>query len=106
LLVSDQALGAVLALDPATGRKTPVLQGLHSPSGLAFDAGRGVVYVSDTGAGRVLSVAFSGGAPSVVATGLTGPEGVAVDRDGVIYVARTADGGLYRYTKGGATSTR
>jgi len=32
-------------------------------------------------------------------------EGVAVDRDGVIYVARTADGGLFRYTKTGATST-
>ena len=32
-------------------------------------------------------------------------EGIAVDRDGIIYVTRTADGGLYRYTKAGATST-
>jgi sugar lactone lactonase YvrE len=94
--VSDQALGAVLAVNPATGQKTPVLQGLHSPSGLAFDADRGVVYVSDTGAGRVLSVAFGGGAPSVVATGLTGPEGVAVDRDGSLLVVEGDAGRLVR----------
>jgi len=34
-----------------------------------------------------------------------GREGVAVDRDGVIYVAKTGAGGLYRYTKGATTST-
>jgi sugar lactone lactonase YvrE len=96
LLVSDQALGAVFVVDPATGRKSPVLQGLHSPSGLAYDAGHGVIYVSDTGAGRVLSVAFSGGAPSVVATGLTGPEGVAVDRDGTLLVVEGDVGRLVR----------
>ncbi len=28
-----------------------------------------------------------------------GREGVAVDRDGVVYVAKTGDGGLYRYVK-------
>jgi uncharacterized protein YjiK len=28
-----------------------------------------------------------------------GREGIAVDRDGVIYVTKTGDGGLYRYTK-------
>jgi sugar lactone lactonase YvrE len=96
LLVSDQALGVVVAVDPATGRKTPVLQGLHSPSGLAFDGDHGVVYVSDTGTGRVLSVAFSGGAPSVVATGLTGPEGVAVDHDGSLLVVEGDAGRLVR----------
>jgi len=32
-------------------------------------------------------------------------EGIAVDRDGIIYVSRTADGGLFRYVKGNATST-
>ena len=96
LLVSDQALGAVLVVDPATGRRSPVLQGMHSPSGLAFDTGRDVVYVSDTGAGRVLSVAFAGGAPSVVATGLSGPEGVAVDRDGTLLVVEGDAGRLVR----------
>jgi len=33
-------------------------------------------------------------------------EGIAVDRDGIIYVARTAEGGLYRYTKTGTNTTR
>jgi sugar lactone lactonase YvrE len=28
-----------------------------------------------------------------------GREGIAVDRDGIIYMAKTGDGGLYRYTK-------
>ena len=28
-----------------------------------------------------------------------GREGVAVDRDGIVYVAKTGDGGLYRYTR-------
>jgi sugar lactone lactonase YvrE len=28
-----------------------------------------------------------------------GREGIAVDRDGVVYVAKTGDGGLYRYSK-------
>ena len=96
LLVSDQALGAVVAVDPATGRKSPVVQGLRSPSGLAFDGARGVVYVSDTGAGRILSVAFGGGPPSVVASGLTGPEGVTVDRDGTLLVVEGDLGRLVR----------
>jgi DNA-binding beta-propeller fold protein YncE len=34
-----------------------------------------------------------------------GREGVAVDRDGIIYVAKTGAGGLYRYIKGATTST-
>ena len=96
LLVSDQALGTVFAVDPASGRKIPVLHGLRSPSGLAFDRDRGVVYVSDTGAGRVLAVAFAGGTPSVVASGLTGPEGVAVDRDGSLLVVEGDAGRLVR----------
>lgn len=96
LLVSDQALGVVFAVDATTGRKTPVVQGLRSPSGLAFDRSRGVVFVSDTGAGRVLSVAFAGGAPSVVASGLTGPEGVALDRDGSLLVVEGDAGRLVR----------
>jgi sugar lactone lactonase YvrE len=100
LLVSDQALGTVFAVDPASGRKIPVLQGLRSPSGLAFDHRRGVVYVSDTGAGRVLSMAIAGGVPSVVADGLTSPEGVAVDRDGSLLVVEGDAGRLVRIHPG------
>ena len=100
LLVSDQALGTVFAVDPASGRKIPVLQGLRSPSGLAFDRNGGVVYVSDTGAGRVLSMAIAGGVPSVVADGLTSPEGVAVDRDGSLLVVEGDAGRMVRINPG------
>ena len=34
-----------------------------------------------------------------------GREGVAVDRDGIIYVAKTGAGGVYRYTKTKGTNT-
>lgn len=95
LLVSDQALGAVFAVDPANGLRTPLVQGLQSPSGLAFDRQRGVVYVSDTGGGQVLAIASSG-ARSAVATGLEHPEGVAVDRDGTLLVVEGDAGRLVR----------
>ena len=95
LLVSDQALGAVFAIDPDSGLRSPLVQGLQSPSGLTFDRDRGVVYVSDTGGGQVLAVA-SAGAPTAVATGLNHPEGVAVDRDGTLLVVEGDDGRLMR----------
>jgi sugar lactone lactonase YvrE len=104
ILVSDQALGAVFSVDPGTGLRYPLVQGLRSPSGLAFDRDRGVVYVSDTGGGQVLAVPSARhevpsedpGAPTVVATGLSSPEGVAVDRDGTLLVVEGDAGRLVR----------
>jgi sugar lactone lactonase YvrE len=96
LLVGDQALGAVFEVDPGTGSKTPVVQGLTSPSGLAFDPSRGVVYVSDTGGGRVLAVDLATRRPSVVASGLDTPEGVALDGDGSLLVVEGGTGRLLR----------
>ena len=92
ILVSDQALGAVFTVDPDRGLRVPLVQGLRSPSGLAFDRDRGIVYVSDTGGGQVLAVPAARhdvpgedpGAPTVVATGLSNPEGVAIDGDGTL----------------------
>jgi sugar lactone lactonase YvrE len=103
LLVGDQALGAVFDVDIATGRSTPVVQGLRSPSGLAFDRGSGVLYVSDTGGGRVVGVNLSMPAPSpfLVATGLADPEGVAVDGDGRVLVVEGGTGRLFRVEDGG-----
>jgi len=102
LLVGDQALGSVFDVDVADGRTAPVIQGLRSPSGLAFDAGHGIAYVSDTGGGRVLGVNLALPAPSpfVVATGLASPEGVAVDRDGTVLVVEGDTGNLYRVDPG------
>jgi sugar lactone lactonase YvrE len=98
LLVGDQALGAVFEVDLADGRTTPVIQGLRSPSGLAFDPDTGVAYVADTGGGRVLGVNLSLPAPSpfLVATGLAGPEGVAVDRDKTVLIIEGDTGRLFR----------
>ena len=105
LLVGDQALGAVLDVDIATGRSTPVVQGLRSPSGLAYDAATHTVYVSDTGGGRVLAVNLSRPAPSpfLVATGLAGPEGVAVDPAGSVLVVEGETGRLYRVDPDGGS---
>ncbi len=105
LLVGDQALGAVFEVDPATGSTTPLVQGLTSPSGLAFDRSRGLVYVSDTGGGRVLAVDLASRMPSVVASGLDGPEGVAVDRDGSLLVVEGDAGRLVRIGPGGGGPT-
>jgi glucose/arabinose dehydrogenase len=82
-----------------------VVQGLRSPSGLAFDRGSGVLYVSDTGGGRVLAVNLSMPAPSpfLVATGLAGPEGVAVDGDGTVLVVEGDTGRLYRVDPNGGS---
>ena len=103
LLVGDQALGAVFDVDIATGHSTPVVQGLRSPSGLAFDRGSGVLYVSDTGGGRVLAVNLSMPAPSpfLVATGLAGPEGVAVDGEGRVLIVEGDTGRLFRVAASG-----
>jgi|GEM_PF-5850552 len=98
LLVGDQALGGVFDVDVATGRSIPVLQGLRSPSGLAYDPATHTVYVSDTGGGRVLAVNLSMPAPSpfLVATGLAGPEGLAIDRDGTVLIVEGDTGRLFR----------
>ena len=98
LLVGDQGLGAVFDVDVATGRSVPVVQGLRSPSGLAYDPSAHTVYVSDTGGGRVLAVNLSMPAPSpfLVATGLAGPEGVALDRDGTVLIVEGDTGRLFR----------
>jgi sugar lactone lactonase YvrE len=103
LLVGDQALGAVFDVDLATGHVSPLLQGLRSPSGLAFDRSTSTVYVSDTGGGRVLGVNLSMPAPSpfLVATGLASPEGVAVGADGRVLVVEGDTGRLFRVDSGG-----
>lgn len=93
LLLSDQGLGEVFSV-PAdgSGSPTPLLTGLGSVGGLAFDASHGVVYASESDSGTVVSVPASGGTPTVVATGLSTPEGIAVQRDGSLLVAEAATG--------------
>jgi sugar lactone lactonase YvrE len=103
ILVTDQALGAVFDVDVATGAVTPILQGLRSPSGLAFDGPSHTLYVSDTGGGRVLAVNLSTPTPSpfLVATGLANPEGVAIGPDGRVLIVEGDTGRLFRVEPGG-----
>jgi sugar lactone lactonase YvrE len=103
ILILDQALGSVFDIDVVSGAVTPVLQGLRSPSGLAYDGPSRTVYVSDTGGGRVLAVNLAMPAPSpvLVATGLAGPEGVAVGPDGQVLVVEGDTGRLFRVGPGG-----
>jgi sugar lactone lactonase YvrE len=104
ILVGDQALGAVFTVDPERGLRIPLVQGLRSPSGLAYDDDHRIFYVSDTGGGRVLAAAATRdnvpgdnlGAPTVVATGLSNPEGVALDDDGTLLVVEGDAGRLIR----------
>jgi sugar lactone lactonase YvrE len=111
ILVGDQALGAVFTVDPASGARVPLIQGLRSPSGLAFDRDRGIVYVSDTGGGQVLAVPSArhdvpgrdAGTPTAVATGLSSPEGVTIDRDGTLLVVEGDAGRLVRLDPGQGT---
>lgn len=104
LLVADQALGTIFEVDPVNGVKTPLLTGLRSPSGIAFDRSRGVVYVSDTGGGRVVAVDIVTRAPREIATGLAAPEGLAVDRDGTVLVVEGDAARLVRLNPTGGRS--
>jgi hypothetical protein len=103
ILILDQALGSVFDIDVASGAVVPVLQGLRSPSGLAFDGPSRTLYVSDTGGGRVLAVNLSMPTPSpfLVASGLAGPEGVAVAPDGQVLIVEGDTGSLFRVRPGG-----
>jgi streptogramin lyase len=97
LLVGDQGLGEVLSVPTdGSGSPTPLLTGLGSVGGLAFDASRGAVYASESDNGPVVSVPVSGGTPTVVATGLSTPEGIAVRPDGSLLVAEAATGCVTR----------
>ncbi|WP_344887060.1 hypothetical protein [Nonomuraea antimicrobica] len=97
LLVGDQGLGSVFSVPvDGSGSPAPLLTGLGSVGGLAFDAARDVVYASGSDNGTVVSVPVSGGTPTVVATGLAGPEGIAVRRDGSLLVAEAATGCITR----------
>ena len=101
LLVADQALGTVFEVDPVNGVKTPLVSGLRSPSGIAYDRAQGIVYVSDTGGGRVVAVDVVTRAQREIAGGLAAPEGLAIDRDGTLLVVEGDAGRLVRLNPAG-----
>jgi sugar lactone lactonase YvrE len=102
--VPDQKDGAVIRVDPFTGRQTLVSgQGVggdsfYDPAGIAVGPG-GVLYVLDTlagsNSGAVIRVDPGTGAQQVIASNFSGglfdlPFGIALDSDGTIVVVNRA----------------
>jgi len=104
----DQKDGAVIRVDPVTGRQSLVSgrgvggDNFYDPSGVAIGPG-GVLYVLDTlagtNSGAVIRVDPNTGAQQVIASNITLvdlfdlPFGIAVDSDGSIVVVNRALGG-------------
>lgn len=90
---------------------------LHTPSGLAIDAG-GNLYVADTGNHAVRKISPSGVVSTLAGDGVAGyrdgqgaaarfngPVGVAVDAAGVVYVADTYNDRIRKITPDGVVTT-
>ena len=115
LLVADRGNSRIQAFDQE-GKFLAEWKQFGRPSGIFLDAA-GMLYSADSqsntptvnptlkrgvriGSERDLKVRFFVPEPDPIAAGQGGGrEGIAVDRDGIIYVAKTGDGGLYRYIK-------
>jgi len=80
-LMSGNATGSALAVDPGTSTTTG---STYTPNGIAVD-GAGRVYFTDGTAKSVLS--YVGGTTATLATGFTKPTGVAADAAGNVFVA-------------------
>jgi DNA-binding beta-propeller fold protein YncE len=98
VLVSDATLRRVLAFDPAGAfvRAIGVEGDLDSPSGLAIDRARRLLYVVDSGRHHVVAYSLADGSRVRTIGGRGGDDGqfnyptnVCVDRAGRLYVADT-----------------
>ena len=121
LLVADRGNSRIQVFDQE-GKFITEWKQWGRPSGIALDR-TGVLYAADSESGTervnptVKRGVRIGGlrdgkirffVPDPEPTDLPGGggrEGVAVDRDGVVYLAKTGAGGLFRYTKTNGTNT-
>ena len=91
--VSDPVAGLVLLLDEEGKELGRLTDHLLRPTGLAFDADRGVIHVVDTGLHRVVSFDASGDVTATIGGrgseegSFNYPTNVAVDREGWLYVS-------------------
>lgn len=110
LYVSEGAPGTVSKVDPTTGEKTLIADGLTGPEGIAVTSD-GTLLVAEVGKGQLIAIATDGSV-SIVASdlkmGLVGyapfppayiPTGVAIGGDGEIYVSSDVENSIYRITK-------
>ena len=115
LIVADRGNSRIQVFDQE-GRYITEWHQFGRPSGIALDT-KGVLYVADSqsntskvnptvkrgvriGPLAEARVQFFVPEPDpLIETETGGREGVAVDRDGVVYVTRTGNGALFRYTR-------
>lgn len=108
--VSEGAPGTVSKVDPTTGEKTLIADGLSGPEGIAVTSD-GTLLVAEVGKGQLIAIAPDGSV-SVVASdlkmGLVGyppfppayiPTGVAIGGAGEIYVSSDVENSIYRITR-------
>lgn len=113
LYISDTAAGAVRKITPE-GAVTTLIGGLSEPMGLCWLDGS--LYVAETGGNRILRV-LPNGTWSAVGTGdagfadgpagtarFSGPQGLAAGKDGMLYIADTANSAI-RCLKDGQVTT-
>jgi len=117
LLVADRGNSRIQAFDQE-GRFIAQWKQFGRPSGISLDKS-GMIYAADSQSGTPeinpgikQGVRIGGEREAKARFFLPDPppagskEGIAVDRDGIVYLSRTADGGLFRWSRGGTTSTR
>ena len=87
LYVAEETAGVVSQVGP-TGNITPVLAGLSSPEGIAFDDQGNLFVVEDVANGRLIR-RTPAGVTTTLAGGLDAPEGVVAAADGTIYLTES-----------------
>jgi sugar lactone lactonase YvrE len=115
LLVADRGNSRIQLFDQE-GKFIAEWKQFGRPSGIALDSA-GMLYSADSqsntpavnpalkrgvriGNERDGRIRFFVPEPEPIVEGQGGGrEGIAVDRDGIVYVAKTGDGGLYRYVR-------
>jgi sugar lactone lactonase YvrE len=86
-LVEGRPTGRLLVHDPATGRTTQVLDGLHFPNGVAFTPDGDTLWIAESTRYRLLAYDLTAGTTRVVADALPGvPDGITA-AGGVMLVA-------------------
>lgn len=87
LYVAEEKAGRVSRID-ANGNATPIVSGLNSPEGIAFDDAGNLYVVEDVEAGRLIK-RTPAGVTSTLASDLDAPEGVVWTPGGTLYVTES-----------------
>lgn len=108
LYVSDSELGVVVVIRPDGRERRRIRAGLQRPTGLAYDARRGLLWVVDTQGHRI--VAFDRDGQQRAAFGRRGsgegefnfPTNIVVAKDGTLYVTDALNVRVQVFTPDGA----